>query len=108
MATSFKNYPVANIGVTATTIYNPTATGIQSTVIGLTLANTTTVSVNTSVTLTSGGTTVYLIKNTTIPPKNSLSVLRDSKFIVEQNDIIQVQSSVASSIDALLSAVEIV
>jgi len=49
-----------------------------------------------------------LIKNVTLPSGNTLSVLGDGKFIIEQNDIIQVQSSAASSIDVLISAVEVV
>jgi hypothetical protein len=108
MATSLKNYLTANIGVTATTVYNPTAAGIQSTVIGLTLANTVTSPITASVTVTSGATTVYIIKNTSIPSGNSLSILGDGKFIVEQNDVVQVISSAATSVDVLLSVVEVV
>ena len=108
MATTLKSYPTANVGVTATTVYNPTTAGIQSTVIGMTLANTTTNSVTASVTLTSGATTMYIIKNTTIPSGNSLSILGEGKFIVEQNDVLQVVSSAASSVDVLVSVVEVV
>jgi hypothetical protein len=108
MPTTLKNYPVANIGVTATTVYNPTTAGIQSTVIGLTLANTTALAITASATLTSGATTVYIIKDTSIPAGNSLSILGDGKFIVEANDIVQVRSSSATSVDALLSVVEVV
>jgi len=108
MATALKSYPTANVGVTATTVYNPTAAGIQVTVIGLTLANTTTSSVTASVTLASGATTVYLIKNTSIPAGNSLSILGEGKFVVEQNDVVQVVSSAATSVDVLVSVVEVV
>jgi hypothetical protein len=108
MATSLKNYLTNGVGITATTVYNPTTAGIQSTVIGLTLANTTTSSVNASVTITSGATTVFIIKNTAVPSGNSLSILGDGKFIVEQNDVVQVISSAASSVDVVLSVVEVV
>lgn len=108
MATTLKNYLTPNVGVTQTSVYNPTAAGVQSTVIGMTLANTTTSSVQASVLLISGGTTVYIVKGTTIPAGNSLNMLGDSKFIVEQNDDMQVISSAASSIDVLLSVVEVV
>jgi hypothetical protein len=108
MATNLKNYLTPNVGISATPVYNPTATGIQSTVIGLTLANTTTAPISVSVTVTSGVTTVYIIKNTVIPSGNSLSALGDGKFIVEQNDIVQVVSSTASSVDVMLSVVEVV
>ena len=108
MATALKNYPTASVGTTATTVYNPTTAGIQATVIGLTLANTSTSSITASVTVTSGATTVYIIKNTSIPSGNSLSILGDGKFVVEQNDVVQVVSSAASSVDVLLSVVEVV
>jgi hypothetical protein len=106
--TSLKNYIASNIGTTATTVYNPTASGIQSTVIGLSIANITTSTITVSVTLTSGATTVYIIKDTTIPSGNALSILKDSKIIVEVDDNIKVQSSLASSCDVTLSVVEIV
>jgi hypothetical protein len=108
MATTLKNYLTAAVGTSLTSVYNPTTSGIQSTVIGLTLANTTTATVTASVAITSGATTVYIIKNTRIPEGNSLSILGDGKFIVEQNDSVQVISSAASSIDVVLSVVEVV
>jgi hypothetical protein len=108
MATALKNYLTASVGTTATTVYNPTTAGIQSTVIGLTLANTVTSPITASVTVTSGATTVYIIKNTSIPSGNSLSILGDGKFVVEQNDVVQVVSSAATSVDVLISVVEVV
>jgi hypothetical protein len=108
MPTSLKNYLTANVGASPSSVYNPTTAGIQATVIGMTLANTTTSNVTASVTVISGATTVYIIKNTSIPPGNSLSILGDGKFIVEQNDNVQVTSSAASSVDVLLSVVEVV
>lgn len=108
MAINYKNYPTANVGVTATTVYAPTTTGIQSTVIGLTLANSQTSPVSASVTLTSGGVTVYIIKNVVIPVGNALNIVDAGRFVVEQNDYIQVQSSIANSVDVLVSTIEIV
>jgi hypothetical protein len=108
MTTTLKSYLTANVGLTSTTVYNPTSAGIQSTVIGMTLANTATSSITANVTLTSGATTVYLIKNVVIPSGNSLSVLGDGKFIVNQNDIVKVQSSVNTSVDVIVSVVEVI
>jgi hypothetical protein len=108
MTTTLKSYLTANVGLTATTVYNPTSAGIQSTVIGMTLANTTTSSVTANVTLTSGATTVYLIKNVVLPSGNTLSVLGDGKFIVNEDDLVRVQSSAASSVDVIVSTVEVV
>jgi len=108
MAINYNNYPTAGVGVTATTVYSPTTTGIQSTVIGLTLANTLTVPVTVSVTLVSGAVTIYIIKNATIPVGNALNVVDNGRLIVKRNDYLQVQSSLASSIDVHVSAVEVV
>lgn len=108
MTTTLKSYLTANVGLTATTVYNPTSAGIQSTVIGMTLANTTSSSVTANVTLTSGSTTVYLIKNVVLPSGNTLSVLGDGKFIVNEDDLVRVQSSAASSVDVIVSTVEVV
>lgn len=51
---------------------------------------------------------MFLIKNTSIPAGNSLSILGDGKFVVEQNDVVQVVSSAATSVDVLVSVVEVV
>jgi hypothetical protein len=37
-----------------------------------------------------------------------LSILGEGKFIVEQNDVLQVVSSAATSVDVLVSVVEVV
>lgn len=108
MATTLKNYITANVGTSPLTVYNPTTAGIQSTLIGLVLANTTTSAVTASVTLTSASTTVYIIKNVTLPSGNSLDIIGGSKIIIEQNDSLQVTSSTASSIDVTVSTVEVI
>ena len=107
MANTFKNYITANVGATATTVLTG-ATGAQTTVIGMTVANTTTSSVTASVTLTSGATTVYLVKNATVPAGGSLVPIGgDQKVVVEASDVIQVQSSAATSLDVIVSVLEI-
>jgi len=108
MATTLKNYPTANVGTVSTTVYNPTTAGIQATVIGMTVSNTATSNITASVTITSGATTVYVIKDTTIPVGNSLNVLGDSKLVIEQGDVISVKSSLANSADVFISVVEVV
>jgi len=107
MANTFKNYLTANVGTTATTVLTG-ASGAQTTVIGMTVANTTTSSVTASVTLTSGATTVYLVKDATVPAGGSLVPIGgDQKVVVEASDVIQVQSSAATSLDVILSVLEI-
>jgi hypothetical protein len=107
MANTFKNYLTADVGTSATTVLTG-ATGAQTTVIGMTVANTTTGTVTASVTLTSGATTVYLVKNASVPAGGSLvPVGGDQKVVVEASDVIQVQSSASSSLDVIVSVLEI-
>lgn len=107
MPNTFKNYITANVGTSATTVLTGTS-GAQTTVIGMTVANTTTSNITVSVTLTSGGTTVFLVKNASVPVGGSLvPVGGDQKVVVEASDVIQVQSSAATSVDVILSVLEI-
>ena len=107
MPNTFKNYLTANIGTSSTTVLTG-ATGALTTVIGMTVANTTTNTVTASVTLTSGATTVFLVRNATIPVGGALvPVGGDQKVVVEASDVIQVQSSAATSVDVIVSVLEI-
>lgn len=108
MATNLKNYLTGSVGTSGSTVYNPTTSGIQATVIGFNLSNTTASDVTVDVSITSGATTVYLIKNATIPANNSLSLIEQGKLILEANDLLTVKSSVNSSVDVVISAVEVV
>ena len=104
MAINYKNYLVSSV-TTSTTLYNPTTSGIQSTVIGLLIANTSTSTVTATVTLNSGATTSNIVYNITIPVGNSLDVVQGAKIVVEQNDLIAISAS--GTVDAILSAVEV-
>jgi hypothetical protein len=74
----------------------------------MTVANTTTGTVTASVTLTSGGTTVFLVKNASVPAGGALVPIGgDQKVVVEASDVIQVQSSASSSLDVIVSVLEI-
>lgn len=108
MATAFKNYATKDIGLTATVVYSPTTTGIQSTVIGMTVANTNVKPVKASVTLTIGAVTTYVIKDSEIPVGNALSLLGEGKLILAQGNVLEVISSLASSLDVVMSVVEVV
>jgi len=114
MPNTFKSYIDGNIGTTATTVLTG-ATGAQTTVIGMTVANITTNPVTVTVTLSKispapfGGTgTVSLVKNATVPAGGALVPIGgDQKLVVEATDFIQVQSSAATSLDVIVSVLEI-
>ena len=107
MANNFKNEISQAVGVTAATIYTcPAAT--KTTVIGLSLCNLIPSQITANVTLTSGVTAVFLTKQTSIPYGQTLvPVGGDQKIVLEAGDYLQVQSSAASSIDVIVSLLEI-
>jgi hypothetical protein len=107
MANTFKNYFSKNVGTSAATVFTgPSAT--QSTVIGLTVSNTTTSAITADVYITSGGVDYYIVKNASVPVGASLvAVGGDQKVVVESSDVVKVVSSAATSADVILSVLEI-
>lgn len=108
MANTFKSFGNNNLGTTATTIYTAGATSLGNTIIGLSVANVSTSTVNVDVTMNKGATVLYLVKNAPVPVGGSLVVIGgDQKLVAEANNYIQVKSSAATSIDAIVSVLEI-
>ena len=106
MANTFKLKTKTNIGVTTVGIYTvPSAT--MTTIIGLTLANTSGGSINVGVGITrTGSDNVSIIKNIPVPQGSSLEVMQGNKIIMEATDTITVVSDTSSSLDASLSILE--
>jgi hypothetical protein len=108
MASSFKNFTAQAVGITANAVYNPTTANIQSTVIGMTLSNIITSTISVSVFLYDGSANTYLIKNAVVPVGGTLVPIGgDQKLVLEQNNSIYVTSNTASSVDVIISALEI-
>ena len=107
MANTFKNYLSKNIGTSAATIYTcPSAT--QTTLIGLSIANTSASPITTDVYITSGGTDYYLIKSGVVPVGGSLVIVGgDQKVVLEAADVLKALTSAASSADGVASLLEI-
>lgn len=109
MANTFKNSISGSIGVTATTVYTtPAAT--STTVIGMSIANTTTNNITVSATLTSvsQGKTVYLVKDATVPSGGTTVLIGgEQKVVMSASDYLQITSSTASSADVVVSVLEI-
>ena len=107
MANTFKNYFSKDVGTSAATVFTG-ASATQSTVIGLTVSNTTASAITADVYLTSGGVDYYVVKNASIPVGASLvAVGGDQKLVVESSDVVKVVSSAATSADVILSVLEI-
>jgi hypothetical protein len=107
MPNTFKNFKSKNVGTSAATVYTcPSAT--QTTVIGLSVANTTSSPITTDVYITSGGTDFFLIKSGVVPVGGSLVVVGgDQKVVLEAADALKLVTSASSSADAVASVLEI-
>jgi hypothetical protein len=102
------NYVVsqaANI-TTLTTVYNPTTSGVQAVMSGCLVANTTSNTVTTLVTLTNPAATLttILAPNVPIPPGASLDIMNAAKINVPQNYTVKV--SATGAVDVTVSASE--
>jgi hypothetical protein len=107
MANTFKNYFSKDVGTSAATVYTcPSAT--QTTIIGLSVGNTSSSPITTSVYVTSGGVDYYMVKNATVPVGGALVPIGgDQKLVLEPTDVLKVISSLAASADVIVSLLEI-
>jgi len=109
MANTFKNQTLKAAGTTAQNAYAAGA-GVQATVIGMTIANITASPISANVILNGGNITgnVYLVKEATVAPGGALvPVGGDQKLVLEAGDYLQVNTSIASSADVIVSILEI-
>jgi hypothetical protein len=114
MANNFKNYFLKSAGTTAQNVF-AAGTGVQATVIGLTIANLITTPISANIILNTGqqngvgqGQNVYMVLNATIAPGGALVPIGgDQKLVLEAGDYLQVNTSVASSADVIVSVLEI-
>jgi len=104
MANTFKSYPSSGVITEATVYTGPSAT--QTTIIGMTVANTTASNITCSVKLDDGSTSVFLIKDATILPGGALVPIGgDQKVVIEAGDTLKVSAS--GSVDTLVSVLEV-
>ena len=107
MPNNFKNYFLKNANTASQNVYvTPAAT--QTTIIGMTIGNTTTSPVSANVTVVSGGTTYFMLQTATISNGGALVPIGgDQKLVIEAGDYMQVQMSAANSADVIVSCLEI-
>ena len=109
MASTFKNAISAGIGTGATSVLTA-GSGKQVTVIGVSLANTTSSAITAvvQVTDTSATATAHIVKDVPLAVGASAVVIGgEQKLVLEATDILKITSSASSSIDAVVSYVEI-
>jgi hypothetical protein len=105
MASTFKNYVASAVGTSANTLC--TSPG-QTTVIGMSIANIIAAPVTVDVYVTISAANYYLVKGATVPVGGSLVPIGgDQKVVLETGDAIKVVSSTASSVDVIVSTLEI-
>ena len=110
MANDFKLKTKANVGVTTENVYVvPSTPNTTTTVIGITLCNTSGSGINVGVGITRAGTTedVKLLKNAPIPQGSSLEFMGGNKVVLETTDTLTVDSDTNNSVDASLTIMEI-
>lgn len=107
MANTFTSYVNKDVGTSAATVVTVGA-ATQTTVIGMSCANTTTSPVTVSAYITRSGTDYYLIKGATVPVGGALVIVGgDQKIVLTESDVLKVVSSAAASIDAVTSVLNI-
>jgi hypothetical protein len=114
MANQFLSETSAGVGTSEVSLYTCPA-DTETTIIGLSLTNVAPGPVDASAILDCSGRTsgaedsVYLVKGATIPQGSSLAIVGgDQKVVMEPGDVLKVVSNTDSSIDVVLSHLDIV
>jgi hypothetical protein len=107
MANTFKSFFSKNVGTSPATVYTcPAST--QTTIIGLSMANTATSPITTDAYVTRSAVNYYLIKAATVPVGGSLVIVGgDQKVVLQPSDVLVVVNSLATSGDCAASLLEI-
>jgi hypothetical protein len=107
MANNFKSNFNKNVGTSPATVYTcPSST--QTTIIGLSVANTSASPITTDVYITRSAVNYYLIETAVVPVGGSLVVVGgDQKVVLQPSDILVAVTSAASSADVVTSYLEI-
>ena len=103
MANTFTSYMNKDVGTSAATVVT-VGSSTQTTIIGLSFANTTTSPITASAYITRSAVDYYLIENATVPVGSSLVVVGgDQKVVVETGDTVTAYASAGTSADAIVS-----
>jgi hypothetical protein len=107
MANTFTSYVNKNVGTSAATVVTVGAS-TQTTIIGLSFANTTASPITADAYITRSAVDYYLIKGATVPVGSSLVVVgADQKVVLITSDVLKVVTSAASSADVVTSVLNI-
>ena len=111
MANTFKSVTSGSIGTTLTGVYTcPSST--TAIVLGASLANTHTSPIGGSIKVAKDGSAagqddVFIVKAAPVPVGSSVEVMAGNKVVLQAADALQFQSDAASSLDVVVSLLEI-
>ena len=104
MAQNFRRYTSNNVGTSAATIFTSNS---YDTIVGLSVSNVATSQIVVSVYINDGSNDIYLVKDAPVPVGSALQVLDGgAKIVMQNNDVLKVQSNTASSADVWVSVVD--
>ncbi len=104
MAQDFERSIVRNVGTGATTVRTANS---DDALVGINIANVTTTQILMDVFINDGSNDYYLVKDAPIPVGSALQVLDGgAKVVMQNNDVLKVQSDTASSADVWVSVVD--
>jgi len=104
MANTFKNYFGKNVAANTTIV--TAGSGVQATIIGMSIANITAAPISCNVFITASGVDYYMVKDASIAVGGALvPVGGDQKLVLEATDAIK--CSATSNCDVILSVLEI-
>jgi hypothetical protein len=107
MANTFTSYANKDVGTSAATVVTVGA-GTQTTVVGMSVANTSASPITASAYFTRSAVDYYLIKSATVPVGSSLVLVGgDQKVVLVPSDVLKVVTSAAASADVVTSVLNI-
>lgn len=107
MANTFTSYANKDVGTSPATVVT-VAGGTQTTVVGMSVANTSASPITASAYFTRSAVDYYLIKNATVPVGSSLVLVGgDQKVVLIPSDELKVVTSAATSADVVTSVLNI-
>jgi hypothetical protein len=109
MANTFKNEQVQDVTTGWSDVGTELNNTTQRTIIGMTIANTTSAVISVDVSIYNNSTTrTYLVQGAPIASGGSLIVVGgDQKVVLDYQDLIQVKSNTATSADVVMSLLDI-
>lgn len=107
MANNFASYLTKGVGTTPVPLLT-VAASTQTTVIGLTCANTLNASITADVYVTRSAVDYYIIKNASLLAGSTLvCVGAEQKLVLATGDVLKVVASAASAVDVITSVLNI-